>query len=277
VTAPARPWAAGDARDSAHKAWQCAADIRDEWLTHGLSTEDADRAATEQSLSNIYRRLHRPSPRFVWADSPAAALAHVRGVPTHDELARWIRGRRPPGQRPLASDLAAAVSRLRSALELTFEAPPFDRPPAKRKKGTDWPVLPPEVAIDAGIPFAVVLRQSVRDVTWARLAKGLAWPVRVALAGGRALPVHWYGQHDAAWIAHLDVIRRLGLARFPRSDDLQFEDWATLARSCGWWWPGETTCVVVERPATVRPTVTYRDGYTPAAELGGWRGADRAG
>jgi hypothetical protein len=164
----------------------------------------------------------------------------------------------------LASDLAAAVSRLRGTLEENLEPPPFDRPsPKRKKKGDPWPVLPPEVAIEAGIPFQVVLRQSVRDVTWARLAKDLAWPIRAALAAGRQLPVHWYGQHDAAWIAYLDVIRRLGLARFPRPEEEQFEDWVTLARSCGWWWPANTTCVVVERPATQHSMVTYRDGYTP--------------
>jgi hypothetical protein len=263
VIAPARQWAADDAR----KAWQYAAGIRDEWLAHGLSTEDADRAPTEQSLTNIYHRLHRPRPRFVWVDSPAAALPLVGDLPTHDDLSRWIQGRRPSGAPPLASDLGAAVSRLRSTLEEGLEPPRFDRPTPRRKPGDPWPVLPPEVAIDTGIPFPVILRQSVRDVTWARLAKGLAWPIRVALAAGRPLPVHWYGQQDAAWIAYLDVIRRLGLARYPRPDDEHFEDWATLARSCGWWWPGETACVIVERPAALYPAVTYRGVHARRARV----------
>ena len=38
---------------------------------------------------------------------------------------------------------------------------------------------------------------------------------------------------------------------------------AELARSCGWWWPGEDVCVVVERPASVHTgrSITYRDGW----------------
>jgi hypothetical protein len=55
--------------------------------------------------------------------------------------------------------------------------------------------------------------------------------------------------------------------------------WAALSRSCGWWWPGEDVCVVVERPELVdtepapgtcheevrlrRGGVRYRDGWHP--------------
>ncbi|MFC0505179.1 DUF6745 domain-containing protein [Micromonospora costi] len=55
--------------------------------------------------------------------------------------------------------------------------------------------------------------------------------------------------------------------------------WAGLARSCGWWWPGEDVCVVVDRPAEMRTEpvagtvhdqvrlrpggVRYRDGCEP--------------
>ena len=88
MTAPARRWAAGDARD----AWHQAVGIRDEWLAHGLSTQDADRAATEHSLSRIYERVHRVRPRFIWVDSPDAALVHIEGLLNADVvLARYIR------------------------------------------------------------------------------------------------------------------------------------------------------------------------------------------
>jgi len=257
VTAPRRRSSAGDAR----QAWRQADEIRSAWLAHGLSTEDADRAATEQSITNLYARLRRSRPEFRWVDSPLAAMAQVSGFPTHEDLVRWSQGRPPPGQPPLVSNLAAAVSRLRSTLEDDLTVPWFNPSAGKRDKGKPWPVLPPEEAIEMGIPFSVILRQSVRDVTWTRLAAGLAWPVRAVLGPDRAVPVHWYGQQDAGWVAHLDVIRQLGLGRFTRSDDDHFEDWATLARSCGWWWPGEDTCVVVERPARIVPEVVYRDGW----------------
>jgi len=62
-----------------------------------------------------------------------------------------------------------------------------------------------------------------------------------------------YGQQDSHWIAYYDVLRRLGLARYRSADDKQFEEWATLARSCGWWWPGEDR----RRPLRPAPLCAY--------------------
>ena len=89
----------------------------------------------------------------------------------------------------------------------------------------------------------------------------------------------WYGQQEASWVAYYDALHRLGLARCGAEDTDHFGDWAVLARSCGWWWPGERVCVVVERPAVVRiepipgtsheearlgkDGVEYRDGWHP--------------
>lgn len=55
--------------------------------------------------------------------------------------------------------------------------------------------------------------------------------------------------------------------------------WAALARSCGWWWPGEDLCIVVDRPELIRTEpvpgtwhdevrlqrdgVRYRDAWHP--------------
>jgi hypothetical protein len=82
------------------------------------------------------------------------------------------------------------------------------------------------------------------------------------------LGLHWLGQHDVDWVAHL-----------PESSP-----WATLARSCGWWWPRDDVCVISERPLVLRtesasddelrlhsaegPAVAYPDGWTMHA----WHG-----
>ena len=80
------------------------------------------------------------------------------------------------------------------------------------------------------------------------------------------MPVCWYGQHEAGWIAYHDVLERLDLARYEGEAAGHLDDWATLTRSCGWWWPGEQVCVVVERPESVhRGQVRYRDGFTVTA------------
>ncbi len=61
--------------------------------------------------------------------------------------------------------------------------------------------------------------------------------MRTALAGDPArVPVCWYGQQEASWVAYYDALHRLGTARY-QPDDLGY--WAVLARSCGWWWTGE--------------------------------------
>lgn len=243
--------------------WYRAAEIRDEWLRYGLETRPADRVTAQLSLAAIYARLSRPRPRFVWVDSPHQARQHLSDLPTLDTLYGWIRGPQPPGMPPLASDLVAGLSRLRSALDACVGHPDLDpgRPRKKenKKEHKPWPVLPPLEGLAAGIPLREVLRQGVREALRARLADGYYLPVRAALG---PLPVCWYGQQEAYWIAHYDALRRLGFARYEAQDEAQLDDWAALARSCGWWWPGEEVCVIVERPASVTP-VRYRDGWCP--------------
>ncbi|MEJ3745686.1 DUF6745 domain-containing protein [Actinomycetes bacterium KLBMP 9797] len=272
-------------REPALEQWFHAVEIRQEWLRHGLSTQPADRAVAEQCLTRVYARLARPRPRFVWVESPQQALSSLAGLPTHDVLHAWVRPKPPPGAPPLASDLVMIWSRLRSALDACLPIEPA--PPRAEKKGKkkdwDWAAMPPADALAAGAPLRTVLRHGVREALRTSLGDGFVLPVRAALAGAAAaLPVAWYGQQESSWIAYYDAVRRLGMARFPQSEEDHLEDWAGLARSCGWWWPGEQACVVVERPATVHTapvpgawcdevrahTIEYRDGWRPPLTRG---------
>jgi hypothetical protein len=262
--------------------WHEAETIRNEWLEHGLSTQPADRAAAERALAGIYARIGRPPPRFEWTDSPAKALPLIAGLPTLADLHRWVYGRHPQGTPPLASDLAALVSRLRSALgEGVDYSDPELSPPRQGKRKEPWPEVAPFQAWSAGLPLAVLLHRGVRRTLQRSLGDGLYLPVRAALAReGDPLPVCWYGQQDASWIAYYDMLQRVGLATYSSGELGHFGEWAALARSCGWWWPGEQLCVVVERPAALavqaQPGATfgevravgggfvYRDGWQPA-------------
>lgn len=49
----------------------------------------------------------------------------------------------------------------------------------------------------------------------------------------------------------LDVYRAAGLVRYADELDHQLDQWATVARSAGWWWPGQRRCVIAERPVAV--------------------------
>lgn len=242
--------------------WHRAEPIRDEWLEVGKSTGPADRATTEHLIAGIYRRQHRRAPVFRWVDSPRQALPLLAGLPTHEVLQSWVLARRPQGTPPVASDIATGLAVLRGKLDDAATDPDLTattKKPDKDEKHKPWPVLPPERAVEAGVPLREVLRQSLQ----VPLAAGLIWPVRSALGPLRTLPVCWYGQQDATWIGFYDMLRKLGLADFRPHDAAQLDEWAALARAAGWWWPGEDVCVLVERPAQILPKrVGYRDGTT---------------
>jgi hypothetical protein len=285
MTAPARRNDAAASpvaflRTSAHELWQQAVQIRQEWLGQGLSTQPADRQRAERSLTAIYARISRPRPRFEWVDSPDKALPLIGGLPTLEHLYQWIREPRPPGNPPLASDLAMLVSQLRGALSAGVVYTDPELAPARKGKTKEpWPELPPVQALDNGVPLAVVLHQGVRVALHRSLAHGFYLPVRAALVAIGPVPVCWYGQQDASWVGYYDVLHRLGLAKYPPAEAAHLGEWAALARSCGWWWPGEDVCVVVDRPETVRAEpvpgrwhdevrlqrggVRYRDGWLP--------------
>lgn len=264
---------------NAHDVWREATKIRQEWLDHGLSTRPADRRAAERCLTFIYARMSRPKPRFIWVASPREATPLIAGLPTLDGLYRWIRDPLPQGPPPAASDLAVVASGLRGALSADVShTDPELSPARKSKRDEPWPELPPLKAFDAGVPLGVVLHQGFRAALHRSLAHGFRLPVRDALPG--PLPVCWYGQQDAAWIGYYDALHRLGLASY-RPDALDhLGHWATLARSCGWWWPGEDFCVVVDRPEAIQTEpvpgawheevrlradgVRYRDGWRPS-------------
>lgn len=266
----------------AYGLWQETVKIRREWLDHGLSTRPADRPTAERNLTAIYTRASRARPRFVWVDSPAQALPLITGLPSLDQLYEWIRDPRPPGPPPLASDLATVASRLRGALSAgVVHADPELSPARWGKAREPWPQLPPMKAFAAGVPLGVLLHQGVRNALHRSLMSGFCLPVRATLAGGGPVPVCWYGQQEASWIGYYDLLHRLGLARYGPDEAEHLGQWAALARSCGWWWPGERVCVVVERPAMIgtepvpgawhdevrldRRGVRYRDGWQQPA------------
>jgi hypothetical protein len=261
--------------------WKEASKIRQEWLDHGLSTQPADRQTAEHSLAIIYARISRPRPRFEWVSSPAQALPLVAGWPTLDALYALIRDPRPQKKPPLASDLALSLSRLRGALSAgVTHADPELCPVRRGKTKEPWPELPPHKALATGVPLGVVLHQGIRIALHRSLAQGFRAPVRTALAGDPVrVPVCWYGQQEASWIAYYDALHRLGLAHYQPGDLDHLGHWAALARSCGWWWAGEDVCIVVDRPEVVRTEplpgawhdevrlqragLRYRDGWQP--------------
>jgi hypothetical protein len=263
-----------------HDLWRDVPTIRQEWLSHGLSTQPADRPAAEHTLTAIYARLSRPRPRFIWVASPCQALPLVAGWPTLDQLYADVRRPKVPGKPPLASDLAMLVSQLRGRLSAAVShTDPELSPTGKGKRRDPWPELPPLRALDTGVPLGVVLHQGLHIALYRSLARGFRTPIRNALSTHGPAPVCWYGQQEANWIAYYDTLHRLGLASYTPADLAHLGEWAALTRTTGWWWPGENVCVVVDRPESVdletvpealhdevrltRTGVRYRDGWNP--------------
>lgn len=209
-----------------------AADLRAEWLGWALSTLPADRPAAEAAITELYRLIGLDRPRFVWVDSPAML---------------------PEGSPPAGPQLASLMYQLRTRLDT--------------RAGQTW-------AENSWInrrnesPLGGLLRRFVRDPLRESIRDNVLTPLRTEL--GQLSDGAWRGQHDAYWIGHYDAWRRLSGLR--SGAFWQLDLWATLARSCGWWWPGDELCVVSERPVSVSvgdnglhaddgPAIEYPDGW----------------
>ena len=59
------------------------------WLSHALCTDPADRPAAEEAVTQLYSRLNKPPPAFVWVGSPAAAVRLLPPAPTLSAHGPW--------------------------------------------------------------------------------------------------------------------------------------------------------------------------------------------
>lgn len=136
-------------------------------------------------------------------------------------------------------------------------------------------VVPPSPPLfsDRPMPFESRLATVVSNLRGRlprrMLSVGVAPVVAMIRAAvGTSLGLHWHGQHDIHWVAHVH----------------EPNPWAALTRSCGWWWPRNRVCVLSERPAVLHtepgedgdlrlhcadgPAVAYPDGFAVHA----WHG-----
>lgn len=140
-------------------------------------------------------------------------------------------------------------------------------PPARLSSDGPWPFETRMASLVSDLR-ACLPRVAATDPLRRTVRESIAGLIRGAMTDRRGLL--WHGQHEVDWVAHL---------RKP-------SPWATLARSCGWWWPREYLCVVSDRPSLLRtepvpgeidelrlhaadgPAVEYPDGWTVHA----WHG-----
>ena len=206
-----------------------------------------------------------PPPAFEWVPSPLAALHAVRAARSRYPVieTRYLLSGQPGREMPVAARLASLGTSLRSRLDARIRRAAVAWPPSREDNAGTVSMYRPEDAVLSGISdrFIVVVTagQSLRGT----LTDAVAAPLRAALARaiGKAADddqlrtaggvIAFRGQHDASWIGYYDTRRRAGFGGYASSDLSELDAWATLAKSAGWWWPGEGLCVMAERPVTV--------------------------
>ncbi|MBF6137261.1 hypothetical protein IU501_30245 [Nocardia otitidiscaviarum] len=228
--------------------------LRDEWLRRGLSTASSDRAAAEGAISELYRLLGEPPPEFVWVPSPSVAAEVVRD--DSDGPGDW---RRPPSldqpfrSWPFLQRFLGVKHELRRRLSDVTGA---DRRYWRREFGNlpdSWTDTPYGTALWDGSSIGRLLAESVHNPLRESLRDNMYRPLRTALLDhgrGTAGPAA-YEQYDLWTVPFFDVYRAAGLMRYADELDHHLDQWATVARSAGWWWPGRRRCVISERPVAV--------------------------
>lgn len=169
----------------------------------------------------------------------------------------------PWREMPVAARLASLETSLRSRLDARI-----------RRAAVAWPWSPeastgtvsmyrPDDAVLSGISDRSVVVVTAGRSLHGTLTDAVAAPLRAALAQaiGKAADddqlepaggvIAFRGQHDASWIGYYDARRRAGFGGYASADLSELDVWATLAKSAGWWWPGEGLCVMAERPLAV--------------------------
>jgi hypothetical protein len=239
--------------------------LRNEWLAVGLSTESADRSAAEAAVGRLYDMAGAVPPAFEWVPSPLAALQAVRAARSRylviqpprqlvsQRMAQW----------PLAVRLASLVTSLRSRLDARIRRSAVAWPHSLGASSGTVLMYRPEDAVLSGISHRDIMVVTVGQSLHATLTDAVAAPLRAALAqaAGKAADdneprptdslIAFRGQHEAAWIGYYDARRRAGFGGYAAADLGELGAWAALARSTGWWWPGEGLCVMAERPVAV--------------------------
>lgn len=210
------------------------AEVREEWLAHGLSTQPADRKAAEEGVAKAYLAAgFRPPNTIVWCDSP------LDGAREALYNCRWD----TPDYHVSNRVVSRAQFDIRD--EVHNEA-------HRRMTQEAWSTITAEV----WDPLDNQLRRNV----YIPILDEVAAKVRTLR------PRHAAG-HDGLWLGLADAYGRLGFDVSPMDGLMQ------VARSAGWWWQSVDKVVLTERPTAIHrdsqnrlhnetgPAVVYPDGF----------------
>ena len=257
------------------------AEVRDEWVAHGLSTEPVDRAAVETTVAAMYRKAKVPPPAtVVWLGSPFAGVLGSYFL----DVELYGRGGEPdvPDWGPNTAGAIGGVSGLHPAGDtwVTFHAGggSLDEQVQAQVRPT-WNMITHRVF------------QQLEDTEdWHAFGDRVEDQVRAVAAdrlGARSLRESWTGeplavrdrirrqdstaidsQRDGGRLAEHDINRRRGKRGDPRLPGVM-----RMAGSAGRWWPMADAVVLTERPTELHrdvqrrphradgPAIRYPDGW----------------
>lgn len=83
---------------------------------------------------------------------------------------------------------------------------------------------------------------------------------------------NFLGNTDISWIAKLQFCAKLGI-KYERGKQDLINLWVKIAKSCHWFWPGDTVCLISDRPEQINikdhslhkdegVALKYRDGFS---------------
>lgn len=127
----------------------------------------------------------------------------------------------------------------------------------------EWTVMPPRELLASGVPARRILDILVHQPLRESLRDNMYRHLRPAMLGadGQRDAVAGYDQYDTWTVGFHALARAAGLVRCRGDDDHQLDQWVTVARSAGWWWPGPRRCVITERPVAVHTEPNARAAY----------------
>ena len=245
------------------------AQVRDEWIGHGLSTEPADRPAAEAGVRLAYERAGlTPPSAMVWLDSPMAGAIATAQV--WDQVRDQVRTQ-------VRTQVGAQVwAQVRDQVQAQVWAQVWDQVRAQVQAQV-WAQVRDQVQAQVFAQVRAQVQAQVWAQVWdqvqAQVGAQVGDQVRDQVSGqvdgkvraqvGSSL----WGQHDAGWLSWADAMTRIGV-------DCDARGLSQVARSAGWWWAGRDIAILTDRPDTLHrdaqgrlhcptgPALRYRDGWS---------------
>ncbi len=229
------------------------AQVRDEWLAVGLSTEPANRPAAEEGVRQAYRRAGMEPPSVViWLGSPYAGCV-ASAMLSQDQVWAQVRGQ------------------VRDQVRGQVWGQVWDQVWAQvlAQVGDQvWGQVGDQVRGQVRGQVWVQVWGQVGDQVWAQVLAQVGdqvWDQVRDQVGGQVGDAVW-GQHEAGYLGWCDAMQQIGV-------NLDVAGLSTVARNAGWWWPMRDTVILTDRPDTLHrdpqgrlhcetgPALRYRDGW----------------